>query len=151
MNTKKLTITSNAFTMGEAIPRRYTCEGDNINPPLEVNNIPDGTQTLAIIMDDPDAPSGTYVHWVSWNLPPDIYIPENRQHQMNGTNSSGTLGYTGPCPPSGNHRYYVYVYALNKALTISNGATRAILEAAMNGHILAEGVLMGRYAKSRHV
>lgn len=143
----ELLITSDAFKEGENIPRRYTCEGDNINPPLEVNNMPQETQTIAIIMDDPDAPRGLYTHWIAWNLPPDISVPEGREHHMSGTNSSGKTGYYGPCPPSGIHRYFFHVYALDTALNIDNGSTRETLEDAMNGHILARGTFMGRYQK----
>ena len=100
-------------------------------------------------MDDPDAPNGLFTHWLAWNLPPDINVPEGRKNNMNGTNSAATVGYYGPCPPSGSHRYYFYVYALDSALNIDNGADRKQMETAMQGHVLAEGVLMGRYEKTK--
>lgn len=142
-----LHITSSAFEESGTIPRRYTCEGANINPPLELNNIPAGTETIAIIMDDPDAPHGTFTHWLIWNLPPDISVPEGRKHNMNGTNDADSAGYYGPCPPNGSHRYYFRVYALDTALQIDNGANRQTLEDAISGHVLANGSLMGRYEK----
>lgn len=142
-----LRIISSAFEEGEMIPRRYTCEGDNINPPLEIYNAPDGTQSIAIIMDDPDAPKGLFTHWVAWNLPPDIEVPEGREHNMNGTNSAGKAGYYGPCPPDGIHRYYFRVYALDKALLLDNGAEREVLEKEIEKHVLASGSLMGRYQR----
>lgn len=144
-----LLITSTAFDEGELIPRRYTCDGDNINPPLDVENMPDGTQTIALIMEDPDAPNGVFTHWTAWNLPPDISIPEGRQHTMNGTNSGGKAGYIGPCPPSGTHRYYFYVYALDAALLLSNGAERKELEKEIQKHVLASGSLMGKYERKK--
>jgi len=145
----QLNITSDAFIQGATIPRRYTCDGVNINPPFEVYNIPAGTQTIAIIMEDPDAPQGTFTHWLAWNLPPDISIPEGRKHQMSGINSAGTAGYYGPCPPSGVHRYYFNIYALDAALSLENGAGRAALEMEIEKHVLAAGSLMGLYQRKK--
>lgn len=143
-----LKITSTAFTEGNSIPSLYTCEGQNFNPPLNVDNIPAGTKTLAIIMEDPDAPKNTFNHWLAWNIPPEIKIDENRVPGISGKNSAGKTGYYGPCPPTGSHRYYFHVFALNAALDIEAGTERETVEAVMKPHILAKGSLMGRYQKT---
>jgi Raf kinase inhibitor-like YbhB/YbcL family protein len=147
MNSNTLIITSEAFTDGGDIPSYYTCEGAGVNPPLQIDGIPVGTITLALIAEDPDAPKGTFDHWLLWNLPPDIMLEEDRRLGMTGTNSGGKTGYYPPCPPSGTHRYFFHVFALDKALDIDNGASRSILEEAMASHILAKGSIMGRYKK----
>ncbi|MEN6357997.1 MAG: YbhB/YbcL family Raf kinase inhibitor-like protein [Armatimonadota bacterium] len=147
-------VTSAAFKEGESIPSKYTCKGSNISPPLVWTNIPSAAKTIALIADDPDAPMGTWVHWVLYNLPGNINeLPEavpNEQHLQNGAsqgvNSSGKVGYQGPCPPSGTHRYYFKVYALDTQLKLSDGTTKSQLLEAMKGHILAEGRLMGRFS-----
>jgi Raf kinase inhibitor-like YbhB/YbcL family protein len=151
MHTQTLTVTSEAFKDGENIPSYYTCEGNAVNPPLRIDNIPVGTVTIAVIAEDPDAPNGTFDHWLLWNLPPDIYIEEDRRQGMTGTNSGGRTGYYPPCPPSGSHRYFFHVFALDKALDIDNGAGRTVMEEAMSAHILAKGTLMGRYKKTNIV
>lgn len=143
-----LFITSPAFENEGIIPSKFTCEGENINPPLAVNNIPEGTKTLAVIVEDPDAPKGVFDHWLAWNLPPDILIDENRIPGMSGTNGAGKTGYYGPCPPSGFHRYYFNVFALDDSLNLEEGADKKMLQAAMEQHILAKGSLMGRYKKT---
>jgi Raf kinase inhibitor-like YbhB/YbcL family protein len=148
MNTKTLTVTSDAFEDGKDIPSYYTCEGAAVNPPLQIDGIPVGTVTIALIVEDPDAPKGTFDHWLLWNLPPDISIEEDRERGMTGINSAGKTGYHPPCPPSGSHRYFFHVFALDKALDIDNGTTRSTLEEAMADHILAKGSLMGRYKKT---
>ena len=145
----KLLVTSSAFKEGELIPRRYTCDGANINPPLEINNMPEGTQSVAIIMDDPDAPSGTYTHWIVWNLPPDISLPEGKEHTTSGINSSGKAGYFGPCPPGGTHRYYFRVYALKTSLSLNNTIDRKEFENQIQKNILASGCLMGLYERKK--
>lgn len=144
---ERLKISSTAFDHDGVIPSRYTCEGEEVNPPLQIDKIPAGTKTLAIIMEDPDAPNGTFDHWVVWNIPPTSLIGGDSVPGECGKNGSGKTGYYGPCPPSGEHRYYFYVYALDEELKLESGADKAALQQAMEGHILAEGVLMGRYQK----
>jgi hypothetical protein len=149
-------LTSPAFAEGGSIPVRYTCEGENVSPPLNWTPPPSGTASLALIADDPDAPSGTWVHWVLYNLPGDAdgqsegvkAAPTLANGAAQGNNSSNTLGYRGPCPPPGSaHRYFFKLYALDAKLDLAAGATKAGLLKAMNGHILAEGQLMGTYQR----
>ncbi len=150
-----ISITSTAFTEGEMIPRDYTCDGRNISPPLAFADIPEGAKSLAIIFDDPDAPMGTWVHWVLYNiptavseLPPGISSAKVLQNgAQHGVNSFSKFGYGGPCPPSGTHRYYFKLYALDTELMQEAGLTKDELLDAMRGHVLAEGQLMGRYKR----
>src|ERR1044072_9586498 len=109
-----LTVTSNAFSQGGQIPKKYTCEGENVNPSLRIGDYPEETKSLVIIVEDPDAPSGLFTHWLVWNITPNEAIAENYIPGINGRNSFGKTGYGGPCPPSGSHRYYFKVYALDK-------------------------------------
>ena len=151
-----ISFTSAAFGNGETIPMKYTCDGENISPALEWGQPPAGTQSLALIMDDPDAPSGTFVHWVYYDLPPDLRgLPEGvltdekpSQGGTNGANGVGRSGYTGPCPPSGMHRYFFRLYALGAKLDAAAGLTKDALLQAMEGHILAQAELMGVYSRS---
>ena len=140
-------LTSSAFAQGNPIPLEYTCDGDDISPPLTFTDVPDNTTSLALIMDDPDAPTGTWVHWIVWNIPSSstgflkgevIIFPQ-------GTNDNGELDYGGPCPPSGTHHYYFKLYALDTMLNLEVGATKNQLEDAMIGHIIEEAELMGTY------
>lgn len=148
-------LTSPAFDQGDSIPTPYTCDGENKSPPLHWAQVPQDANSLALIMDDPDAPSGTYVHWVFYNLPPDVgMISEGAQPDdiealggENGSNSRGQAGYTGPCPPSGEHRYFFKLYALDTTVDLSAGATKADLEAAVSGHVIEQADLMGVYAR----
>lgn len=150
-------VTSSAFTEGGSIPSKYTCDGANVSPPLKWTSIPDATKSIALISDDPDAPRGTWVHWVVYDLPaslrelPEAVPPDKTLANggKQGTNDFGKIGYGGPCPPSGTHRYFFKVYALDKALGLAPGATKAQLLKAMEGHVLAEGQLMGKYARTR--
>jgi Raf kinase inhibitor-like YbhB/YbcL family protein len=142
-----LVVSSPAFQQGEMIPSKYTCEGSNINPPLQIDHIPEETKTLALITEDPDAPKGTFDHWLVWNIPPKAAIGENTSPGISGANGAGKTGYHGPCPPSGSHRYYFHVYALDTSLDLLAGETKEALQAAMETHILASGSLMGRYQK----
>jgi Raf kinase inhibitor-like YbhB/YbcL family protein len=149
-------VTSSAFIEGGMIPARYTADGQDISPPLQFSDIPTQTKSLAIISDDPDAPMGTWVHWVVWNLPPQKDIPENMppipqspDGIRQGTTDFGKIGWGGPAPPSGTHRYYFRVYALDCTLELKAGARRFDVEKAMKGHILAEGCLMGKYKRMR--
>ncbi|MGB9634938.1 MAG: YbhB/YbcL family Raf kinase inhibitor-like protein, partial [Candidatus Micrarchaeia archaeon] len=118
-------LVSSAFDNNGIIPEKYTCEGIDVNPPLHIDSIPDGTESIAIIVDDPDAPLGTFTHWIAWNIPPALTdIPENATLDYEGTNDFGSVGYGGPCPPrNSQHTYYFKVYALNTSLTIGNGTS----------------------------
>ena len=151
-----LTVSSDAFAPMGAIPVRYTCDGDNVSPPLAWSGAPGGTASFALVMDDPDAPRGTFVHWVLYNLPAGIQsLPEGvltverlESGALQGGNSAGRLGYTGPCPPRGPaHRYRFSVYALDTTLPLAPGVSQSELEKAMAGHVLARGQLVGTYGR----
>jgi Raf kinase inhibitor-like YbhB/YbcL family protein len=150
-----ITLTSSAFTDGTMIPRKYTCDAEDISPDLKWSGVPNGAQSLALICDDPDAPVGTWVHWVLFNIPADATalpagIPaeaELKNGARHGKNDFRKLGYGGPCPPGGTHRYYFKLCALDTLLTLESGSTKAQLLAAMKGHILTEGQLMGKYKR----
>jgi Raf kinase inhibitor-like YbhB/YbcL family protein len=144
-------ISSPAFGEDEVIPVKYSCEGEGINPPLEISNIPVETQTLALIVEDPDAPNGTYDHWIVWNIEPLPVIDENSNPGVSGSNSAGKTGYHPPCPPSGAHRYYFHVFALDTEIDLLAGEPKEKLLRAMETHILAKGSLMGRYEKSERL
>lgn len=143
----ELVISSPAFKNEENIPEQYTCDGDAINPPINIEGIPDGTSTLAIIAEDPDAPTGTFDHWLEWNIEPTSSIEEKSNPGISGKNGAGKTGYHPPCPPSGSHRYYFHVFALDKTLDLVPGADKKTLQQAMEPHILAKGTIMGRYQK----
>lgn len=142
-----LTITSPAFLQDHFIPSQYTCDGADINPPLQINGIPASAKHLAIIVDDPDAPGGTWVHWVAWNLPVADHIPEYTRLGAEGRNDFGRHQYNGPCPPSGTHHYHFKVYALDDTLYLPVSSNKAELERGMAGHILAFGELIGLYKR----
>ena len=152
-----LELTSDAFANGQTIPVKYSCKGKNISPALTWNEPPPGTQSFALIVDDPDAPMGIWVHWVVFNipantrsLPEDVQITEkNIKPNMisMGKNSWGDLRYGGPCPPSGTHRYYFKLYALDTTISLLPGASKEQVLKAMQGHVLAEGELMGTFSK----
>jgi Raf kinase inhibitor-like YbhB/YbcL family protein len=141
-------ITSSAFDMDDPIPQEYTCDGDNINPPLSISEIPNGTKSFCLIMDDPDAPAGPFVHWLVWNIDPEITeideddVPDGASQ---GVNDAGKLGYMGPCPPSGVHHYQFTVYALDSMIDVRPRATALELVEAMEGHVLDKTVLVGTY------
>jgi len=146
-----ITLKSTAFADGKPIPDQYSCWGEGISPPLEWSEAPAGTKSFALIVDDPDAPSGTYVHWIIYNIPasstglPEAVAPEAQLQDgsLQGMNSSRRTGFTSPCPPSGTHRYYFKLHALDTALDLASGATKDQLLKAIQGHVLAEGQLMG--------
>ena len=150
-----MTLTSAAFAQGQAIPSTYTCEGRDISPPLAWAEPPTGTKSFALISDDPDAPGKTWVHWVVYNLPPSTReLPAAfaaEQQRPDGTQQGmtdfGRIGYGGPCPPSGTHRYFFTLYALDTPVSLPPGATKAHIAAAMKGHILAQAQLMGTYRR----
>ena len=148
-------LTSAAFQHGEVVPATYTCDGKNISPPLQWIAPPSGTKGLALIMDDPDAPMGTWVHWVLYNLPPSVQqlsdaMPSTAQWPdgtVQGTTSFRRIGYGGPCPPSGTHHYVFTLYALDVPLSLPPGADKSAVESAMQGHVLAQAQLIGTYQR----
>ena len=142
-------ITSSAFEHNERIPAKYTCNGQNVNPPLRIEDIPPGTQSIAIIVDDPDAPGKTFIHWLIWDIEPTNEIAENTAPGTQGRTDFGKSAYGGPCPPSGTHRYFFRVYALGTTLGVAEGSSRADLERAMKGHTLAEAELIGLSDRGR--
>jgi Raf kinase inhibitor-like YbhB/YbcL family protein len=146
---ERIKVSSASFEQGGLIPKKFTCEGSNINPGISISNVPKKAKSLAMIMEDPDAPMGTWTHWVVWNMAVKGDIVENSGPGTQGINSSSRVGYIGPCPPSGTHRYFFRVYALDRKLDLAEGATRSDLEREMRGHIVADGELMGKYSKGR--
>ncbi|HEY1007410.1 MAG TPA: YbhB/YbcL family Raf kinase inhibitor-like protein [Sphingobacteriaceae bacterium] len=144
----ELRVTSAAFLEGALIPPEYTCDGRNISPPIDIEHVPADARSLALIADDPDAPHGTWLHWMVWDIPVTHGIPENEIHGTAGKNDFGDPGYGGPCPPSGTHRYCFRVYALDAVLNLPADTRKAELERSMAGHILAFGQLTGRYRRA---
>lgn len=144
---KKLVISSPEFIEGGTIPKKYTADGEGVNPPLTIDGIPEGTQYMALIMDDPDAPKGLVTHWLLWDIEPAGSISEDTSPGITGLNTMGKTGYLPPNPPSGNHRYYFHVYALDTGLDLRTGSPREALEAAIRGHILAQGEFMAHYGR----
>jgi Raf kinase inhibitor-like YbhB/YbcL family protein len=150
-------LESSAFADRQLIPSLYTCDGADQSPPLSWGDLPSGTVSLALICDDPDAPGKTWVHWVMYNLPPELgQLPAAVPPQaelvnggVQGKNDFGYLGYGGPCPPAGVHRYFFKLYALDRRLDLKPGAPKVEVERAMTGHILAQAELVGRYQRSR--
>ena len=148
-------ITSSAFEDGGLIPAKYTCDGADISPPLQWDGPPEGTRSIALICDDPDAPVGTFVHWVLFNLPPETKelvenVPADEtlpNGAKQGTSDFGRIGYGGPCPPSGTHRYFFKIYALDTEIDLAVGAGKSQLLKAIEGHILAQGQLIGKYKR----
>ena len=148
-------LTSTAFSEGGMIPAQYTCNGPDISPPLNWEDVPEQTKSLALIADDPDAPVGTWVHWVLYNLPADTHelqedLPKTKvlpNGAMQGTNDFRKIGYGGPCPPGGTHRYFFKLYALDELVDLNPGARKKDLLDAMKGHILAECQLMGKFSR----
>jgi len=148
-------LSSTAFKNGSPIPMQYTCDGPNISPPLQWSGVPEKTQSLALLVDDPDASKGAWVHWILFNIPPRATaLPENIRKTRTipngarqGTNGFREIGYGGPCPPQGTHRYYFRLYALDTQLQLEPGTIRTDFERAMTGHILAETEIMGTYQR----
>ena len=149
-------VTTTAFQPGQPVPRVCTCDGEDRSPDLEWSEVPVQSRSFALVCDDPDAPRGTWVHWVLFNLPADAVQlaagvpgkPELPSGARQGVNSSGKIGYSGPCPPPGRpHRYYFRLYALDTVLNVAAGASRADLDQAMATHVLAEATLMGTYGR----
>ena len=152
---KTMEIKSSSFNHEGMIPAKYTCDGQNISPPLSWSGAPEKAKSFALICDDPDAPAGTWVHWVIFDIPANVKsLPEKvaKQEEIeglgkNGKNTSGRWGYDGPCPPGGTHRYYFKLYALDTMLNLNIGLSKEELLKAMKGHILAEAQVMGRYKR----
>ncbi len=141
-------LTSPEFKNNSLIPLKFTCEGEDINPTLDIRDIPAGTEELALIVDDPDAPMGTWVHWVVYNIPVVSQIKENNVPGRLGVNNLGKRDYHGPCPPSGTHRYFFKIYSLDKKLDLPEGISKDELEKAIKGHILDKAELIGLYKRS---
>ncbi len=148
---KNMKIVSSAFNHNLKIPSKYTCDGENVNPPLEFSDIPNGAKSLVLIFDDPDAPSKTWVHWVVYNINPQTSeikgnsVPERG---IEGMTDFGKPGYGGPCPPSGTHRYFFKLYALHTALDLPQTATKQMVEDKMQGHIIDKAELIGLYSRN---
>lgn len=148
-------LSSAAFKNGASIPKQFTCDGPNISPPLQWSGVPENSKSLALLVDDPDAPRGNWVHWILFNIPPDTSaLPENIKKMRTipngarqGMNDFREIGYGGPCPPGGKHRYFFRLYALDAELTAEPGVSRASLERAMQGHIVGDAQLMGTYQR----
>jgi len=140
-------LTSPEFKNNEFIPKKFTCEGEDINPALIIKGVPAGTKSLALIIDDPDASIGTWVHWVVFNIPLTEEIKENSVPGKLGMTNSGKKDFHGPCPPSGTHRYFFKIYALDEMLNLDEGIRKGELEKAMKGHVLGEAQLIGLYKR----
>ena len=144
-----ISITSSSFQAGGDIPAKFTCDGTNVSPALQIGGVPNEAKSLVLIVDDPDAPRGLFTHWIIWNIDPKTTrVAENSAPAagVQGTNDFGKRNYGGPCPPSGTHRYFFKIFALDTKLELKPNARRAELDAAMRGHVLAQGELMGRYS-----
>jgi Raf kinase inhibitor-like YbhB/YbcL family protein len=148
--TTNMLLTSPSFENNAAIPKKYTCDGGDINPELLIQNVPDDAKSLALILDDPDAPNGIFTHWVVWNIDPRTMSIKQESvppKSSEGKNSAGRVGYIGPCPPSGVHHYHFKMYALDAMLALPEGASKAELEKSMQGHILEETDFVGTYSR----
>jgi len=143
---KELTIKSPAFQPNSPIPKKHSCDGQDTNPPLIIEGTPKESKSIALVVDDPDAPSGTFDHWVVWNIPSSTTrIAENSVPGTEGLNGARQVGFIGPCPPSGTHRYFFKVYALDAELNLGVKSTKRELEKAMQNHVIAKGELIGLY------
>lgn len=145
---KELKIKSPEFEHKGSIPVKYTCDGEDVNPPLTIEDIPAEAKSLVLIVDDPDAPMGAWVHWVVWNIPPINTIEENSVSGVEGFNDFNRQGYGGPCPPSGTHRYFFKVYALTTELDLNTNSTKKDVERAMEASIIAKAELVGLYSRN---
>lgn len=146
---KALKVTSRAFSAKGMIPAQYTCDGEDINPPLDLGPVPAEAKSLVLIVEDPDAPAGTWLHWLVWNIPVTHHLHEQEIPGEQGLNDFGRNTYGGPCPPSGTHRYFFKVYALDDLIDLPDGSTRREVEDAMRDHILAYGELVGLYKRRK--
>jgi Raf kinase inhibitor-like YbhB/YbcL family protein len=153
-----IVVDSPAFGQKQPIPQRYTCDGEDMSPPLAWKNVPPGSKSIVLISDDPDAPSGDWVHWVVYDLSPEIdSLPEHIATTdtilggkgKQGRNDFRRIGYGGPCPPSGTHRYFFKIYALDMLLDLPAGKSKKEIEHAMKGHVVAQGELIGTYQRTK--
>jgi Raf kinase inhibitor-like YbhB/YbcL family protein len=144
---RELVLASPAFGNHQSIPKKYTCDGDDVNPMLSIEGIPKDTKSLVLVIDDPDAPMGTWDHWVVWNILPRDKIEENSVPGVEGMNSFRKHSYGGPCPPSGTHRYFFRVYALDTLLDLPPNSGKKDVEKAMKDHMIAKGELIGLYSR----
>lgn len=147
---KRMSLESPAFENNQYIPLKYTCDGEDINPPLEIKNVPEGTKSLVLILEDPDAPRGTFSHWLLWNIKPETSLIEENSYPQGavlGLNDFGKNSYGGPCPPKGTHRYYFKLYALNTSIEIDQNSKKGDLEKAIKGKIIAKAELIGLYQR----
>ena len=141
-------LTSPAFEQNGTVPSKYTCDGSNVSPPLVIGGVPPETRSLVLLVDDPDAPGGTFIHWVVYDIPPDVkIIHENTDPGTIGTNNYKEASYRGPCPPAGTHRYFFKLYALDRELGLSPGQSKIQVERAMTGHIIEQAQLIGLYER----
>jgi Raf kinase inhibitor-like YbhB/YbcL family protein len=145
----KLKVTSSAFQEGGNIPSKFTCDGSDTSPSLQITGVPSEAKSLVLIADDPDAPGGLFTHWLVWNIPSQTNsIAEgSAPNGVQGANDFGKSGYRGPCPPAGVHRYSFKIFALDRELELRSGAKRSQVNAAMKGHVIAQGELVGRYSR----
>lgn len=146
---KELVVSSRAFGNNKAIPSKYTCDGEDVNPPLTIEGIPEEAESLVLVVEDPDCPSGLWIHWIVWNIPPKGVVDEDSVPGIEGVTTFGTRGYGGPCPPSGNHRYFFEIYALDIKLDLGGNSRKQDVEKAMRNHVLAKGELIGLYSRKR--
>jgi Raf kinase inhibitor-like YbhB/YbcL family protein len=156
MNMRAISISSDVFENGSMLSSEYTCDGSDVSPDLSWDTVPAGTRSITLIVDDPDAPGKTWVHWVIYNIPANstglpLGVPKNNtldDGSLQGKNDFGWIGYNGPCPPPGKpHRYFFKIYALDTTLNLKSGGTKSQLETAMSGHILAQGEMVGKYGR----
>lgn len=145
-----MTLSSSDFENNGTIPSEYTCDGKDVSPPLTISNVSQNAKSLALVINDIDAPSGSFIHWSMWNIPPQKtqFDAGEKLDLPQGASSSGTVGYVGPCPPSGTHRYFFKLYALDSMLQLYLGSTNADLEKAMNGHVIEQATLIGKYSRN---
>ncbi len=144
----EIKVESPAFKNMGVIPTKYTCDGADVSPPLKIHGISSEAKSLAILVEDPDAPLGTFVHWIVWNIDPVENIPENFRSEYQGKNDFGKIGYNGPCPPRGEkHRYIFKVYVLNKKIELKKGASKKEFLKAIEGHVIQKGELVGVYSR----
>lgn len=152
LDSASLKLTSRAFSPGGKIPKKYTCDGSNTSPPLHIDNSPKSAKSVVLIVEDPDAPGGTWTHWVLWNInPKTTEISENSMppDAIAGTNDFANTRYGGPCPPAGMHRYYFKVYAVDIIISLPSSSKKAAVEKAMAGHIVAKSSLIGTYSREK--
>jgi Raf kinase inhibitor-like YbhB/YbcL family protein len=147
----RIKVASSAFQEGGNIPSKFTCDGSDTSPPLQITGVPSEAKSLVLIVDDPDAPSGLFTHWLIWNISPQInsIAEDSAPKGVQGANDFGKSGYRGPCPPPGTHRYSFKIFALDRELDLPSGAKRSQVDAAIKGHVVAQGELVGRYARKK--